>query len=354
QGLGAVMLMLSVLASGFPIARTSIPPWWIWFYWWNPMAWALRSMAINELTSSAWSKPAAEFNRPDMSIGEYALTARGFFTEWKWVWAGIGTVSGLSLVLLAFQVVALTIMSAPSTYRPPLNEEEEEKAAEIRKEDENDQVMEMTRQPNGLTVSCGGSEIQRSMGNENDNNGNSHGHVHVYLPPRGQAPDHTSGQNANFSGTASTANGRADLALHMPPTHGSNLSFTPVTMAFRGIKYSVPNPKGSGELQLLNDVSGLFLPGVLTSLMGASGAGKTTLMDVLAGRKTGGREEGEQFVNGAPKRMSSFARLMGYVEQFDAHNPQVVFSWSASTDAFHIFFLLSSCFLFFFCSFCVL
>ncbi|KAG5004130.1 hypothetical protein JHK86_028269 [Glycine max] len=34
-------------------------------------------------------------------------------------------------------------------------------------------------------------------------------------------------------------------------------------------------------------VSGAFRPGVLTTLMGVSGAGKTTLMDVLAGRKTG-------------------------------------------------------------------
>lgn len=59
------------------------------------------------------------------------------------------------------------------------------------------------------------------------------------------------------------------------------------------------------------------------SLMGASGAGKTTLMDVLAGRKTGGRAEGLQLVNGAVKNMATFARLMGYVEQFDAHNPQV-------------------------------
>ena len=39
-------------------------------------------------------------------------------------------------------------------------------------------------------------------------------------------------------------------------------------------------------LQLLNEVSGAFQPGILTALVGVSGAGKTTLMDVLAGRKT--------------------------------------------------------------------
>lgn len=40
-------------------------------------------------------------------------------------------------------------------------------------------------------------------------------------------------------------------------------------------------------LELLVGISGAFRPGVLTCLMGVSGAGKTTLMDVLAGRKTG-------------------------------------------------------------------
>ena len=40
-------------------------------------------------------------------------------------------------------------------------------------------------------------------------------------------------------------------------------------------------------LELLLGISGAFRPKILTCLMGVTGAGKTTLMDVLAGRKTG-------------------------------------------------------------------
>ncbi|GIL92366.1 hypothetical protein Vretifemale_19890 [Volvox reticuliferus] len=93
-------------------------------------------------------------------------------------------------------------------------------------------------------------------------------------------------------------------------------------MAFRDVSYFVRPSGDKKELQLLDKVSGVFRPGVLTSLMGASGAGKTTLMDVLAGRKTGGRVEGLQLVDGAPKRQAAFTRLMGYVEELDVHNPQ--------------------------------
>lgn len=77
------------------------------------------------------------------------------------------------------------------------------------------------------------------------------------------------------------------------------------------------------RLELLKGVSGAFRPGVLTALMGVSGAGKTTLMDVLAGRKTSGYIDGNIKVSGYQKNQKSFARISGYCEQFDIHSPNV-------------------------------
>ncbi|XP_031100886.1 ABC transporter G family member 31 [Ipomoea triloba] len=111
---------------------------------------------------------------------------------------------------------------------------------------------------------------------------------------------------------------------------GMILPFQPLTMTFYNVNYFVDMPKEMAsqgvtekKLQLLSNVSGVFSPGVLTALVGASGAGKTTLMDVLAGRKTGGCIEGDIRISGHPKEQRTFARVSGYVEQNDIHSPQV-------------------------------
>lgn len=75
-----------------------------------------------------------------------------------------------------------------------------------------------------------------------------------------------------------------------------------------------------GKIQLLDNITGYACPGVLTALMGGSGAGKTTLMDVIAGRKTKGTVGGEIYVNGYPKDQTTWSRVVGYVEQFDTHS----------------------------------
>ncbi|KAL0924983.1 hypothetical protein M5K25_003282 [Dendrobium thyrsiflorum] len=94
---------------------------------------------------------------------------------------------------------------------------------------------------------------------------------------------------------------------------GMVLPFIPLYKTFDNLRYSVDMPKEKktrDKLVLLDGVSGYFRPGVLTALMGVSGAGKTTLMDVSgAGRKTRGYLEGNITISGYPKKKETFARM---------------------------------------------
>lgn len=66
--------------------------------------------------------------------------------------------------------------------------------------------------------------------------------------------------------------------------------------------------------RILHKVSGLALPGTLTAILGPSGAGKTSFIDILAERKNTGQIEGTVSVNGYA-RESNFKRISGYVYQ---------------------------------------
>ncbi|CBI17068.3 unnamed protein product, partial [Vitis vinifera] len=120
------------------------------------------------------------------------------------------------------------------------------------------------------------------------------------------------------------------ICLRNSQGKGMVLPFQPLSLAFNHVNYYVDMPAEmksqwvkEDRLQLLHDVSGAFRPGILTALVGVSGAGKTTLMDVLAGRKTGGYIEGSISISGYPKNQATFTRVSGYCEQHDIHSPYV-------------------------------
>lgn len=87
---------------------------------------------------------------------------------------------------------------------------------------------------------------------------------------------------------------------------------------WKDLSYTVKTP--SGDRLLLDNVQGWIKPGKLGALMGSSGAGKTTLMDVLAQRKTEGTIRGSIMVDGRSLPVS-FQRSAGYCEQLDVHEP---------------------------------
>lgn len=87
---------------------------------------------------------------------------------------------------------------------------------------------------------------------------------------------------------------------------------------WKNLCYTVKTPQG--DRQLLSNVQGWVKPGMLGALMGSSGAGKTTLLDVLAQRKTDGTIRGSILVDGRELPVS-FQRSAGYCEQLDVHEP---------------------------------
>lgn len=101
------------------------------------------------------------------------------------------------------------------------------------------------------------------------------------------------------------------------------LPFQKVNLTFKDIQYTVISSIEKEKLRLLNGIDGVVEAGKMTALMGSSGAGKTTLMDVLSLRKSSGEIEGEVRLNGHLQEQRSFRRCTGYVEQFDTQSAQL-------------------------------
>ncbi|KAE8443953.1 hypothetical protein EG329_001177 [Mollisiaceae sp. DMI_Dod_QoI] len=82
------------------------------------------------------------------------------------------------------------------------------------------------------------------------------------------------------------------------------------------LEYDIPIKGGSKTL--LTGIHGYVKPGTMTALMGESGVGKTTLLNVLAQRIHMGVVQGDILMNGLPLG-NNFARRTGYVESQDVH-----------------------------------
>jgi ABC-type multidrug transport system ATPase subunit len=68
------------------------------------------------------------------------------------------------------------------------------------------------------------------------------------------------------------------------------------TLAWKDLSFSVI--QNGNEKVLLKSLNGYLRPGSFMAILGASGAGKTTFLDVLAGRKDYGKIAGSILVNG--------------------------------------------------------
>jgi ABC-type glutathione transport system ATPase component len=81
------------------------------------------------------------------------------------------------------------------------------------------------------------------------------------------------------------------------------------------VRYKDPQTKTMIDRKILKNCTGILKPGTLNAIMGASGGGKTSLLDVLADRKNAAGVSGSVFVNGKPRDRSVFMHRSGYVVQ---------------------------------------
>lgn len=89
----------------------------------------------------------------------------------------------------------------------------------------------------------------------------------------------------------------------------------PAALMFENVAY---NLKGK---QILSGISGAVHPGELLAIMGASGAGKTTFLDILARKNKIGATSGDFYLNGEKIRDEEFRSVIGFVDQEDTLLP---------------------------------
>ncbi|CAI7790247.1 unnamed protein product [Closterium sp. NIES-53] len=289
---GSFADILFVLMGGFVIAKADISNVWIWAYWISPLMYAQNALAVNEFLAPRWNVSAGPLFPPTATMGQVFLESRSIPADDKWVGIGVAALIGYILLFNLLTVVALAYLDPWDRPQPVVSEEQIE--------------AKHTARTGEVVVAAGGNRkrsTRQDAGSALDRYCTSHtGNRDVE-----SQPESTEGK------------------------HGMVLPFEPHSLSFHNVNYFVDMPaemRAEGappdaRLQLLRNVSGAFRPKVLTALVGVSGAGKTTLMDVLAGRKTGGYIEGDVRVSGFPKVHETFARVAGYCEQSDIHTPQV-------------------------------
>jgi ABC-type multidrug transport system ATPase subunit len=242
QAGSAVILLFFLVFCGFLVTPVTIPNYYQWIYWWNPLAWGYRALLVNEFNS-----PDYDMVDPSTGerLGETILANGGMIYK--------GEVFGQEWVAYSFAYMV----------------------------------------PYAVLCTILQSALLR----------------YVRVEPK--AAPSPPGEDSDKSEAGEEAMNAVDIP------------FKPVTLTFTDICYDVTASKGKDKLRLLNNANGVFEAGRMLALMGSSGAGKTTLMDVIALRKTTGTIQGDVRLNGFEQEEISFRRCSGYVEQFDVQSPQL-------------------------------
>jgi ATP-binding cassette, subfamily G (WHITE), member 2 len=85
----------------------------------------------------------------------------------------------------------------------------------------------------------------------------------------------------------------------------------PASLHFSSLSYAL------GSRTILDGITGHVKPGQVLAIMGASGAGKSTFLDILARKNKKGIVTGTTLVNGRVVKDDDFRKVVGFVDQED-------------------------------------
>ncbi|PWY72123.1 hypothetical protein BO94DRAFT_476102 [Aspergillus sclerotioniger CBS 115572] len=271
----SIVMMILVIYTGFTVPVRDMHPWFRWLNYLDPIAYAFESLMINEFSDRRF--PCAQYipsgpGYEDAPIASKICNQNGAVAGQDYIdgdrylndsyryyrphlWRNYGILLGFFFFFLALYIIS--------------------------------------------------SELVRAKP--------SKGEILVF--PRGKIPAFTRKAPGDDDVESVPTSEKQRIGDEDPDHTGAIVRQTSI-FHWQDVCYDV-KVKGQPR-QILDHVDGWVKPGTLTALMGVTGAGKTSLLDVLANRVTMGVVTGEMLVDGR-MRDDSFQRKTGYVQQQDLH-----------------------------------
>lgn len=307
------LVLTLVTYAGFVLPVPSMPPWFAWISYINPLAYAFGSLLVNQAHGALYHcannlvPPYPDLagdtficTIPGSVAGETHVSGDGWLEQtygysYSHLWRNLGILLGFIFFFLVAYIVASEV-----------NDESN-------------------------TMSDSGVPVFLRQGGRSSHAGRLSSILKGKVKGKGRAAAAAAAAH-DVEALAATSNNTVTTPSLLSVTAGKGLNgnspprpeiprrqLRATTFSFRNICLDVETKDGSRR-RLLDNVSGRVQPGTLTALMGVSGAGKTTLLNALAQRlPRRNSPQGEFLLGSTPIVPSKFRRDVAYVQQQDVH-----------------------------------